>query len=62
MMHYCPYCGQACYCDCDDTYFGELIPDDSCPHAKCEFDELFGSDEDIQGYDDNDYNDKESEE
>jgi len=35
-MHWCPECGQACYCDCDDMDWGEDIPDD-CPHIECEY-------------------------
>ena len=22
-MHYCPYCGQPCYCDSDDSNYGD---------------------------------------
>ncbi len=29
MAHDCPTCGQACYCDCDDTWFDD--PPD-CTH------------------------------
>lgn len=29
-MHDCPNCGQACYCDMDDTDLGEAPPDCCC--------------------------------
>ena len=51
-MHWCPYCGQACYCDCDDTDFGEFIPDGNCPHCFC------GEE---QGNEDDDYEESEQE-
>ncbi len=35
MCHACPVCGQMCYCDWDDTYLGEDIPE-GCPHENCE--------------------------
>jgi hypothetical protein len=39
MAHECPYCGQQCYCDCDDTG-GLAVPSD-CPHlnGECEADQ-----------------------
>jgi len=38
MSHECPYCGQECYCDIDDTG-GMPVPSD-CPHlnGECEMD------------------------
>ena len=38
MAHECPYCGQECYCDCDDT--GGLPQPADCPHLHggCESD------------------------
>jgi hypothetical protein len=30
-MHECPFCGDVCDCDCDDTW-GLPVPDD-CPHV-----------------------------
>jgi hypothetical protein len=30
-MHYCPDCGRPCYCDCDDTDYGDIYPE-GCPH------------------------------
>jgi hypothetical protein len=36
MAHECIFCGQECYCDCDDT--GGLPQPDDCPHllGRCE--------------------------
>ena len=30
MSHECMFCGQECYCDCDDT--GGLEQPNNCPH------------------------------
>jgi len=45
-MHWCHYCGQACYCDSDDTDFGECYPlNAGCPHEDCFFAERDDEDE-----------------
>jgi hypothetical protein len=38
-MHECPFCGQVCDCDMDDTW-GLSVPDD-CPHV-CQEDDFEG--------------------
>lgn len=46
MAHECAWCGQQCYCDCDDT--GGLPQPDDCPHlnGECAADiELDGEDD-----------------
>ena len=35
-MHWCPYCGEPCYCDGYDTDRGEFIPNELCPHFLCD--------------------------
>lgn len=44
-MHSCPYCGQACYCDGDDTDYGEFIPNEHCPHYYCDSEIEYDDDE-----------------
>lgn len=46
-MHWCPDCGEPCFCDCDDTDYGEFIPE-GCTHECREIEE----DEDDYEYDD----------
>ncbi len=41
MAHECPDCGQACYCDGDDTWIDLWATSGSCAHP-CIEDEDFG--------------------
>lgn len=50
MMHTCPFCGEECDCDFDDTG-GLPVPDD-CPHV-CEDDDDY-EDEDF-GFEDDEF-------
>ena len=45
-MHWCPDCGTSCYCDYDDTDYGDFIPE-KCNH-KCtkEYGEDYDEEED----------------
>lgn len=36
-MHECPFCGELCDCDLDDTW--DLPVPDDCPHVCSEYDD-----------------------
>jgi len=50
-MHWCPICGEPCYCDGDDTDYGEFIPEDCPNHGYCQ-----GMDRDFEYEDEEDEN------
>jgi hypothetical protein len=46
-MHWCPNCGKPCFCDGDDTDYGEIVPD-GCNHF-CDDRDEFDDDEEEEG-------------
>jgi len=44
-MHWCPDCGDCCFCDCDDLDWGDFIPD-NCPHECIDYEDNFEEQED----------------
>jgi hypothetical protein len=40
MAHECPYCGQACYCDGDDTWMDAVYTKCDCPCDEDEDDDM----------------------
>ena len=45
-MHWCPDCHEPCFCDSDDTDYGDMMPD-GCPHeCQNDADEYYYEDDD----------------
>ena len=59
-MHWCFDCGEPCYCDGDDTDYGEILPPKYCNHKCPDYDDYDNYDFD-DDYEDN-YDDRYEEE